>query len=51
MTMKLGLINSAWAQAGKETSFGIWKTQELGFDCIDLFVDPLDASADSDELT
>lgn len=43
--MKLGLINSAWAQAGKETSFGIWKTQEIGFDSIDLFVDPLDASA------
>jgi sugar phosphate isomerase/epimerase len=43
--MKLGLINSAWAQAGKETSYGIWKTKELGFDTIDIFVDPLDASA------
>ncbi|GIW86550.1 MAG: isomerase [Isosphaeraceae bacterium] len=42
--MKLGLINSAWAQAGKETAFGIWKTRELGFDTIDVFVDPLDAS-------
>lgn len=42
--MNLGLINSAWAQAGKETSFGIWKTQEIGFDTIDLFVDPLDAN-------
>lgn len=42
--MKLGLINSAWAQAGKETAFGIWMTREIGFDTIDVFVDPLDSS-------
>src|SRR6516164_7414473 len=40
--MKLGLINSAWAQAGRETAFGIQKTREIGFDCIDIFADPLD---------
>lgn len=40
--MKLGLINSAWAQAGRETSFGIRKTKEIGFDSIDIFADPLD---------
>lgn len=40
--MKLGLINSAWAQAGRETAWGIQKTKELGFDSIDLFTDPLD---------
>lgn len=40
--MKLGLINSAWAQAGRETAWGIQKTKELGFDTIDIFVDPLD---------
>jgi sugar phosphate isomerase/epimerase len=40
--MKLGLINSAWAQTGRETSYGIQKTKELGFDSIDIFVDPLD---------
>lgn len=40
--MKLGLINSAWVQAGQPTSFGLRKTKELGFDTIDLFVDPLD---------
>jgi sugar phosphate isomerase/epimerase len=39
--MKLGLINSAWAQTGRETSFGIRKTRELGFDAIDIFTDPL----------
>jgi len=40
--MQLGLINSAWAQAGKETAWGIHKTRELGFDSIDIFADPLD---------
>jgi sugar phosphate isomerase/epimerase len=41
--MKLGLINSAWAQAGKGTQFGIDQTKRIGFDTIDIFVDPLDA--------
>lgn len=40
--MKLGLINSAWAQAGRETAWGIKKTAEIGFDTIDIFTDPLD---------
>lgn len=40
--MKLGLINSAWAQAGKETAWGIQQTKSLGFDTIDIFADPLD---------
>jgi D-psicose/D-tagatose/L-ribulose 3-epimerase len=40
--MKLGLINSAWAQAGRDTSYGIRKTKEIGFDTIDIFADPLD---------
>jgi sugar phosphate isomerase/epimerase len=40
--MKLGLINSAWAQAGKDTAYGIRMTREIGFDTIDIFTDPLD---------
>ena len=40
--MKLGLINSAWVQSGRGTSFGIHKTREIGFDAIDIFADPLD---------
>lgn len=40
--MKLGLINSAWVQAGRGTAFGIAQTRELGFDAIDIFADPLD---------
>lgn len=43
--MKLGLINSAWAQAGKGTAYGIRMTREIGFDSIDVFTDPLDIDA------
>jgi D-psicose/D-tagatose/L-ribulose 3-epimerase len=41
--MKLGLINSAWAQAGRGTAYGIRMTREIGFDTIDVFADPLDS--------
>jgi D-psicose/D-tagatose/L-ribulose 3-epimerase len=40
--MQLGLINSAWAQAGRDTAYGIRMTKEIGFDTIDIFTDPLD---------
>lgn len=40
--MKLGLINSAWAQSGRDTAYGIRMTKEIGFDSIDIFTDPLD---------
>jgi len=43
--MHLGLINSAWAQAGRDTAFGIRMTKEIGFDTIDIFADPLDIDA------
>jgi sugar phosphate isomerase/epimerase len=39
--MKLGLINSAWVQANQPTAYGLAKTREIGFDCIDIFTDPL----------
>jgi D-psicose/D-tagatose/L-ribulose 3-epimerase len=40
--MQLGLINSAWVQAGKGTAYGIRQTKAIGFDSIDIFADPLD---------
>lgn len=40
--MKLGLINSAWVQAQQPTVFGLRKTKEIGFDTVDIFVDPLE---------
>ncbi|MEK6238067.1 MAG: sugar phosphate isomerase/epimerase [Planctomycetales bacterium] len=39
--MKLGLINSAWVQAGRPTEFGLQKTKEIGFDTVDVFADPI----------
>src|SRR5438552_1742311 len=48
--MKLGLINSAWVQAGKGTAYGIRKTKEIGFDSIDIFADPLDLDAKERKL-
>jgi sugar phosphate isomerase/epimerase len=43
--MKLGLINSAFAQAGKGTRFGLEQTKRIGFDSVDIFADPLDIDA------
>jgi sugar phosphate isomerase/epimerase len=40
--MQLGLINSAWAQSGKDAVYGIRMTREIGFDSIDIFTDPLE---------
>jgi D-psicose/D-tagatose/L-ribulose 3-epimerase len=48
--MKLGLINSAWAQAGRETSYGIRMTKEIGFDTIDIFADPYDINVKERKL-
>src|SRR2546423_1645433 len=48
--MKLGLINSAWAQAGRRTAYGIRMTKEIGFDTIDVFADPLDLDAKERKL-
>ena len=46
--MKLGMINSAWEQAGTGVGLvgGLHKTKELGFDCVDIFQDPLDDNVD-----
>ena len=45
--MNLGLINSAFAQAGKGTQFGLEQTKAIGFDTVDIFADPLDIDVDS----
>ncbi len=44
--MKLGMINSAWEQHGISLVDGLKQTKELGFDCVDIFQDPLDPGAD-----
>jgi sugar phosphate isomerase/epimerase len=48
--VKLGLINSAWAQTGLDTAFGVRTTREIGFDSIDVFADPLDADVKERKL-
>jgi D-psicose/D-tagatose/L-ribulose 3-epimerase len=48
--MRLGLINSAFAQAGRDTRFGLEKTKEIGFDTVDIFTDPLDIDDDERRL-
>src|SRR5919108_3061664 len=48
--MKLGLINSAFAQTGNDTRFGIEQTKRIGFDTIDIFTDPLDISVNERRL-
>jgi len=44
LQMKLGLINSAWLGTSTGTARGIELTKEIGFDTIDIFVDPLEAT-------
>ena len=44
--MKLGMINSAWEQHGVGLVDGLKKTKELGFDCVDIFEDPMEPGAD-----
>jgi sugar phosphate isomerase/epimerase len=48
--MRLGLINSAWVQAGRGTAWGIARTKEIGFDSIDIFADPLDINVQERRL-
>ena len=43
--MKLGMINSAWEQHGIDLLSGLERTKEIGFDCVDIFQDPLDPGA------
>ena len=43
--MKLGMINSAWEQHGIGLVDGLRKTKELGFDCVDIFEDPMEPNA------
>lgn len=44
--MRLGMINSAWEQTGQPTEEGLKWTKELGFDTVDIFLDPLDDGAE-----
>ena len=48
--MELGLINSAWSQAGRGTRYGIEQSKRIGFDTIDVLADPLDIDEEERRL-
>lgn len=48
--MKLGLINSAWLGSPVGTAEGIRLTREIGFDTIDIQVEPFDCTASERRL-
>lgn len=39
--MKLGIINSAFAQAGVDTATGLKHISRMGFDCVDIFTEAI----------
>ena len=44
--MKLGIINSAFAQVGMDTATGLKHIARIGFDCVDIFTEAMTISAD-----
>jgi sugar phosphate isomerase/epimerase len=44
--MKLGIINSAFSQAGVDTLTGLKHIARIGFDCVDIFTEPEMISAE-----
>ncbi len=39
--MKLGIINSAFGQAGVDTAIGLQHIARIGFDCVDVFTEAM----------
>jgi D-psicose/D-tagatose/L-ribulose 3-epimerase len=48
--MKLGIINSAFGQAGVDTATGLQHIARLGFDCVDIFTEAMTLSAEEKRL-
>ena len=44
--MKLGIINSAFNQAGVDTATGLQHIARIGFDCVDIFTEAMTISRD-----
>jgi sugar phosphate isomerase/epimerase len=47
--MKLGIINSAFSQAGVDTLTGLKHISRIGFDCVDIFTEPSTVEASERE--
>ena len=48
--MKLGIINSAFSQAGVDTTTGLKHIARIGFDCVDIFTESMTISAEEKRL-
>lgn len=48
--MKLGIINSAFNQAGVDTATGLRHIARIGFDCVDIFTEAMTITADEKRL-
>ena len=48
--MKLGIINSAFSQAGVDTQTGLKHISEIGFDCVDIFTEAVGLAPEEFEL-
>ena len=48
--MKLGIINSAFGQAGVDTATGLQHIARLGFDCVDIFTEAMTITPEEKRL-
>lgn len=48
--MKLGIINSAFSQAGVDTVAGLEHISRIGFDCVDIFTEAFEISQEETSL-
>ncbi|MGH9615464.1 MAG: sugar phosphate isomerase/epimerase family protein [Acidobacteriaceae bacterium] len=48
--MKLGIINSAFQQAGVDTATGLQQIARIGFDCVDIFTEAMTISPEEKRI-
>ena len=48
--MKLGIINSAFNQAGVDTAIGLQHIARIGFDCVDIFTEAMTISPEEKRI-
>ncbi|MEY4489093.1 MAG: hypothetical protein RIQ79_1601, partial [Verrucomicrobiota bacterium] len=48
--MKLGIINSAFGQAGVDTATGLAHISRIGFDCVDIFTEAYGISTEEKRI-
>ena len=48
--MKLGIINSAFGQAGVDTAIGLQHIARIGFDCVDIFTEAMTITPEEKHL-